>query len=226
MNDQSFSNLIADAVAAKMTPDFIEAQVNSRVEKLIVESIDQALRSYSDTGKQICKAVENALRVDALDLPSYGAVVSGMLKVQIEAICADLVAGKLKEDMEELLHLAPKEMKLSKIAKYMIESGLHFNEWGKVITVEVEHSDHGYAMVYLDDWQHHERDARRHAKHSLHLNKEGKIIGATIDQRPTTDAQKIGGHYGLGQMIRAWVACGTTIILDEDEVCLSKDEDY
>lgn len=215
------SDIISAAVAEKMTPEFIETQVNARVEKLIADSVKSALDTYSDTGKQIKEAVHNALRVDRLDLPSYGSVVAGALKVQIEAICSELVAGQLAKDMEELLHLAPKEMKLSEIAKWMIDNGHHFGDWGKVITVEVDHSDYGYAMIYLDDWQHHASNARREAKYSLHVDKDGKIIGATIEKRPINDAQHIGRSFGLGQMIRAWVACGTTIILDEDDVCIT-----
>lgn len=115
------TNLISSAVAAKMTPDFIEKEVNSRVDKLIVESVDRALRGYSDTAKLIEKAVQDALRVDHLDLPSYGAIVTQMLKTQIEARVAPLIAGRLAADMDELLGLAPKEVKLSEIADQMRE---------------------------------------------------------------------------------------------------------
>ena len=76
----NLTNLISAAVAAKMTPDFIEKEVNSRVEKLVIECIDRSFRSYSDTAKQVEEAVTAALKVDRLDLPSYGAMVTAMLK--------------------------------------------------------------------------------------------------------------------------------------------------
>ncbi|MBN8845961.1 MAG: hypothetical protein J0H88_22205 [Sphingomonadales bacterium] len=94
----ALSNLISAAVAARMTPEFIEKEVDARVDKLIVESVDRALRSYSDTGKLIEKAVEDALRVNSIDLPAYGEIVAAMLKAQIERRVAPLVAERLAAD--------------------------------------------------------------------------------------------------------------------------------
>lgn len=214
------TGLISAAVAAKMTPEFIEKEVGTRVDKLIVESIDRALRSYSDTGKLIEKAVEDALRVDRLDLPSYGSTVLSILKAQIEATVAPLVAGQLAKDMEELLNLAPKEVKLSQIADEMLK-GRERDGWGPVITVEVERTEYGSAWVYLDEREHHERRAEHEAQHRLLIGKDGVISGGWLDRRPMQDGQYVGRSYGLAQKIRAYVACGTQIILDEDAVITS-----
>lgn len=215
-----FSGLISAAVAAKMTPDFIEKEVGTRVDKLIVESIDRALRSYSDTGKLIEKAVEDALRVDRVDLPSYGSTVLSILKAQIETVVAPLVAGQLAKDMEELLHLAPKEVKLSQIADEM-RKHRESDGWGPVITVEVQRTEYGSAWVYLDEREHHETRAEYQAEHRLLIGKDGVISGGWLDRRPMQDGQYVGRSYGLAQKIRAYVACGTKIILDEDAVVTS-----
>jgi hypothetical protein len=214
------STLISAAVAAKMTPDFIEKEVATRVEKLIVESVDRALRSYSDTGKLIEKAVEDALRVDRLDLPSYGAIVTQMLKTQIEARVAPLVAGRLADDMDELLKLAPKEVKLSEIADMMRES--HQEGYGPVITVIVEHNEYGSTWLYLDEEEHRERREKHRCKHSILVSKDGTISSAHTGGRDGREGW-IGSAYGHGleQKLRAYVACGTKIILDEDAVVTS-----
>lgn len=216
------SHLISAAVAAKMTPDFIGKEVDARVGKLIVDSIDQALRTYSDTGKLIQQAVADALRVDRLDLPSYGSIVTTMLKAQIEATVAPLVAGRLAEDMQELLSLAPKHIKLSVIAEKMLEFRRDDGEaWGEVITVEVERTDYGSAWVYLDEERHYDHRAQYDAKHRLLVSKDGTISSAYIGNRQSTDKSHVGRSYGLDQLIRAWVACGTVIELDEDFVSVS-----
>ena len=221
----TLTNLISTAVTAKMTPDFIEKEVNSRVDKLIVESIDRVLRGYSDTAKLIEKAVEDALRVDKLDLPSYGEVVTGMLKTQIESRVSELVAGKLAIDMEELLSIAPKEIKLSEIADGMRERyrDRHEHAYGKVISVLVEESDavSGYHRVGLDE----ERDDRRMVRdcaYQLSLDKDGKIFSASLDGRDIKSTTQLGRAYGIAQLIRGWYACGTTVILDEDDVVTSE----
>lgn len=220
MSELDLSHAISAAVAAKMTPDFIEKEVGTRVDKLIVESIDRALRTYSDTGKLIEKAIEDALRVERIDLPSYGNVVAAMVKSQIEAKVAPLIAGRLSEDMDELLKLAPKEIKLSEVADKMRER--HEGEgYGKVITVIVERNDYGSAWVYLDEEQTHEGRDKYKCDYRLLVGKDGKIASATLREHDIKSSRHIGSSYGLEQKIRAWFACGTTIILDEDAVCTS-----
>lgn len=55
-------------------------------------------------------------------------------------------------------------------------------------------------------------------RHQLHIDKEGVIYSATIDNRDLRNSKQIGRSYGIGQKLRAYVACGTKIILDEDFV--------
>jgi hypothetical protein len=204
-----------------MTPDFIEKEVNSRVEKLIVESVDRALRSYSDTGKLIEKAVEDALRVDKLDLPSYGEIVTGMLKVQIDSRVSELVAGKLATDMEELLKLAPKEVKLSEIAEFMLEEHKDGEKWGQVITVMVDPDRrYGSTWVYLDEEEHREWGGRHSCRFSMLVCEDGTISSARVGDKHGLGT-RIGRAYGLEQRLRAYVACGTKLILDEDDVITS-----
>jgi hypothetical protein len=214
------SNLISAAVAEKMTPDFIEKEVNTRVAKLIEESVDRALRRYSDTGKLVTEAVEAALRVDRIDLPSYGLTVAAILKAQIEARVSELVAGKLSADMEELLSLAPKEIKLSTIADEMRER--HDGDaYGPIITVIVERNEYGSTWLYLDEDECHEARDKYRCDYRLLVGSDGKIASATLKEADIKSGRHVGRAYGLEQKIRAYYACGTTIIIDEDNVVTS-----
>ena len=215
----NLSTLIGAAVAAKMTPDFIEKEVNTRIDKLIVESVDKALRTWSDTGKLIEKAIEDALRVDRIDLPSYGVTVAAMVKGIVDARTSELIAGRLAEDVEELLKLAPKTVKLSEIAADMLKDK---EGYGPVITVIVHHSEYGSTWVYLDEEEVIERHNKYRCRHRLHIDeKTGKIIGAYVGERELKRDTYIGRAYGLEQRIRAYVACGTIIEIDEDCVVTS-----
>lgn len=226
MTEHNMGALISAAVAARVTPEYVEEQVTKRVDKLIDEAVNDALRTYSENGKLISEAVKEALKVDRVDLPSYGHVVTKILKAQIEAIVSDLVAGRLSEDMAELLSLAPKTVKLSEIAETMLEN--HDDGYGPVITVIVERNDYGSAWVYLDeDNVIEDRDKYRAAVRLL-INGDGIISSATMnggeyaDVRGKTVVNQIGRAYGLEQRVRAFVACGTVIELDEDDVITSK----
>lgn len=215
----SLGDLISRHVSDRMTPEFVKKEVQARVDKLIVEAVDRALRSYSATGKLIEKAVEDALKVQKIDLPSYGETVCKLLKAQIEERVSELVSGRLSQDMEELLSLAPKEVKLSKVAEEMLEE--HRDGYGEVITVIVDRSDYGSASLYLDDQQHlAERDKYKCA-YRLLVREDGTVASAIIHGREMKDVRHVGKSYGLDQKIRAWVACNTRLILDEDNVCIS-----
>lgn len=211
---------ISRAVASKLDAAFVEKEIETRVEKLVIEAVDRALRSYSETGKLIEQKIEEALRVDRLDLPSYGETVSKILKAQIEAKVSELVAGKLASDMDELLNLAPKEVRLSTIVEEMLQPHRDDGKYGDVITVIVERSSYGSVWVYLDDEDaHSERDKHR-CKHRL-LISDGKIASATLGHRDTKTSQHVGRAYGLEQKLRAYVACGTKIVIDEDAMVTS-----
>lgn len=216
----NLTNLISAAVAAKMTPDFIEKEVDARVEKLVVESVDKALRTWSDTGKLIEKAIEDALRVDRLDLPTYGNVVAAMVKAQVEAKVAPLIAGRLAEDIDELLKLAPATVKLSEIAADMLKR--HDDDaYGEVITVIVEQSEYGSTWVYLDEDQVYDERNKYRCDYRLLIGKDGKISSATLREHDIKSSKHFGTSYGLEQKLRAYFACGTVIEIDEDRIVTS-----
>lgn len=214
-------DLINKAVAETMTPEFVKKQVATRVEKLVTEAIDDALRSYSDIGKQIKEAVHASLKVNDLNLPSYGLLVTGMIEKQVQDHAGALIDARLAEDIRELLNIAPTEIKLSQIAKEMIESQHGSDGYGEVITVIVEHNDYGSTWLYLDDEEHHSDRDKYKCRYSLLLNKDGTISSARIDKRDLKDTQHIGRGRGLADRIRAYYAASTKIILDEDNVVTS-----
>lgn len=221
--DLHLGDTISKAVAAKLTPDFVEKQVLARVDKLIADAVDSALQTYSPTGKVIRHAVEQALKVDSLDLPSYGVAVSAMLREQIQALVSPLIAGRLAQDMEELLKLAPAEVKLSDIANAMLEE--HDEDaYGELITVIVEpnqYSSGGY-WIYLDADEVRKDHEKYACAHRLGVDGDGKIYGATIAGADTKKSTRIGRAYGFEQKLRAYVACGTKLIIDEDYVSRGK----
>jgi hypothetical protein len=214
------SNLISDAVARRMTPDFIEKEVETRVDKLIVESIDRALRSYSDTGNLIEQSVAASLAVSSIDLPSYGSTVAAMVRAQVEVRVAEVVRGRLAEDVTELLSLAPATVKLSEIADGMRKR--HEGEnYGPVITVIVEPNDYGSTWVYLDENEVRDRRDKYRCDYRMLISDAGKIASATLLEADVNSTTTLGRTYGLGQLIRAYYACGTVIEIDEDAVVTS-----
>lgn len=215
------TSIISAAVAAKLTPEFIDKEVNSRVEKLVIECIDRALRIYGEAGKAIEKAVEDALRVDRIDLPSYGATVSKMVTAAIEHRTAEVIQGRLKQDVEDLLKLAPKTVKISELAEALLEPHKSDGAYGEVTTFIIEESEYSHRWLYLDDENvYAERDKFR-CKYRLMVSEDGKIASAYIGDRAAKAEHWIGRSYGFEQRLRAYVACGTVVEFDTEYPCTS-----
>ena len=219
------TKLIETAVVNSMTPDAINEKIEKRVADLIEGAINDALRPYSDTGKIISEAVKNSLLIKDLELPAYGATVSTMLKAQIEKVVADSLAGKLADNMTELLSLAPKTIKLSQIVNEYKESatfldhGLESVSCGEELVTFIidENRNDSYSSrwVYLGDKP--EIDKHR-CRVRLLLSADGTIAGATFDGKELNGGRSIGHSYGFEQKIRAYYAAGTIIEIDERDI--------
>ncbi len=214
---ENLTEVIERAVLERMKPEFLKEVLEPRVDKLIVETIDAALRSYSDTGKIIAAAVTEALRVESLDLPRYGELVSDMLKAQIERVVHPLVSERLAKDMEELLSLAPEEMKLSKLAERMLEEN-HGDDWGPAISVILEETHGSSRWLYLDVDHHYDDSEKHRCKFMLLIRQDGTIASMRFDREDYSQKKWIGTSYGVDQLLRAMMAVGTKLILDEDAV--------
>ena len=225
-------DIVATAVAETLTPEYVQNAIQKRVAELVADAVNEALRGYSDNGKLIRDAVKNSLRVASLDLPAYGHLVSDMLQRKIEASVSELIAGQLAQDMDKMLRLAPKEVKLSEIAEGLMQPFKDDGNYGHEITVIVEETEYGSTWVTLDDekWSN---TSSHPPKAEILLSSEGTIFSATVRDFPYTasfgDKHKGSNRFGafadLEGKLRAYHACGTKIILDEDDVVTYLDYD-
>lgn len=224
----TLDQLVRDAVAASVTPAYIDAQVKSHVDKLVADALHEALSSCSPTGKAIKAAIGAALSVNELDIPSYNQVVTRMVSDLVEKTVAEVVEGRLKEDVEKLLKLAPKRIKLSEIVREMLEDSEDVGE----VHCRVDHGQYSSAWLTLHPGR---LPSYGHAavKVLISLPKkqddyadgeviEGTICGGHVDDRDLTKGKAFGLLYGLDKRILAMYACGTVIELDEDAVVTSK----
>lgn len=211
------SHLVNEAVLNTMTPERVQEAVQKHVDTLIKDAVRDSMSSYSENGKLVRKAVEEALRVNKLDLPNFGSMVMQMLTASLQAHCAEVIEAKLAEDMRELLELAPKTIKLSQITDRMLEDGDEHE-----ITVEVERTEYGSTRVYLDP---RVRTDKYRCDVRLLISQDGRITSGTLSERDLKGTKTFGRSYGLEQMVRSYYACGTVIEIDEHNVTTEKTYD-
>lgn len=235
-------SLVRDAVLKTVTPEYINDKVQEHVDKLVEDGLREALSSYSPMGKSIKDAIGEALQVgDRLNIPSYGHVVGQMLERQLQARVSDVVAGKLAADMEKLLKLAPKRVKLSDLVAELLEGDdglgeVHCEvEWGEwssaylVISKEkpTRHSDADIRVLITLPKKHHEYESSEVPEGPIcsgHVNgsdlqKDVRFGYGADHPRSRT---RFGQWFGFEQKFLAMYACGTVIELDEDCVVTSR----
>lgn len=227
------AEIIHQTVDAKITEDIVRQEVEKHVEKLVASVIDSQMRQYGDVGKAIEKALTESLKLERLNLPSYGDMVQKLLKTQIEATVQPLVAGRLAEDMQQLLTLAPKTVKLSEIVKEMLEgcSAYEDGQTGDLVTCIVERTHYGSIWVYLDDNHHYADREKYQCSTRLLIREDGMISSGTCDtgdigiSKHSGKKITFGRGYGLAQKVMSFYACGTVIEIDEHNVSTYRDYD-
>lgn len=231
---KDFATIVHEAVDAACTEAKIREKVDARIEGLVEDVIRDQLRSYSDIGKAIETALKESLQVKNLDLPSYGEMVTTLLRKQIEAAVSPVIAGQLATDMEGILGLAPKEIKLSELVEWMMQNSSRYEdgEHGDLVTCIVGDNSYGSTWVYLDDREHYSKRDKYLCRARFLVSRDGTIFSGSCDDREIGDKTSTGKRtvgFGrpdeLAQRLMAYHACGTVIELDVQNVSTFRDYD-
>ena len=222
MGDSTAPACLADFIVAEVhrqtTEEALRTKVEGKIGECVKEAVDRAFRSYGDVGKQIEEAVAKSLRIENhLDVPAYGVMVMAALRAKMDETLSGLINERLSAEMDEILKIAPKEVKLEEIVKTMI-SGLEddHDRWGSHVTCIIEESEYsaGYHYVYLDE----DEDKRKYeCSAQVSIDKQGKIYGLKIGQRDAKTTIIMGPRYGWEKMIFAAYCSGSILILPEYE---------
>ncbi|MEN5084306.1 hypothetical protein ABE438_17635 [Bosea sp. TWI1241] len=223
---QNLTDFILAEVHRQTSEEALRKVVAEKIGGVVARAVDDSMRTYGGVGQKIAKAVEKALDLgEALDVPSYGHMVTAMLRAKMDEVLGQLVNEKLSAEMTEILKLAPKEVKLSEIVGRLVESEEQdADRRGESVTCIVEESSAvpGYRHIYIDP----EADKRKHSCDAqIALDSDGKIYGLVIGGRDAKETIVMGRMHGWRKMIFGAYACGSKIILDEDEVVTAIGED-
>jgi hypothetical protein len=249
-SEKTLGVMVQEALDSATTEERMRARVEKHVEELVTRTLSDAMNTWSDVGKSIKNAVQDSLRVgDGLNIPSYGHVVSEMLSAQIQARVSEVVAAKLQEDMEGLLKLAPKRVKLSKLIADLLGDDEYDPcdcDGPSEIGLEIEQG------MYQSCWLLINKDGKPDKPHNADIRvliavtnekskyaygdvikgtiRLGHVSGADLKKNLAfgwgSDFSKkrrdFGAWFGLEQKFLAMYACGTVIELDEDACVLSR----
>jgi hypothetical protein len=217
------SEFIVAEVHRQTSEDKLRALVDKKIGEAIDGAIDTAFRSYGNIYKQIEQVVQQALdiREYQLDVPAYGNMVMALLRGKLDETLSESINKRLSEEMAEILTIAPKELKLSKVVDAMVGDQDQSDRYGTSVTCIVEaafpDSDilEGYQRIYLDEA---DNEQPRQCDVSLVVNREGVITDLAVNGQDVKTAIRMGGTWGWKKSIFAAYCSGSKFIVDEDMI--------
>ncbi|MGV1913589.1 hypothetical protein ACQZ57_24815, partial [Agrobacterium vitis] len=156
---------------------------------------------------------------------SFGQTIMTALKASMDETISDLLNQKLKAQMNDILSIAPKELKLSTIVEKLVEdakesrSGYQDSVTCRVERMEGTMSD--WCDIYLD------RDGEtvpKACQARLTVTGDGKIFRLAIDGKDASKTIHFGAYSEWEKLLFSAFACGSTLIIDEDDVDTSLDD--
>lgn len=220
---EQLNTAVTAALADMAANGTIEKIITDKVEKTVESAINDALRSYSDFGKQVKEAVKESLKVNAEDisLPQYNQFILNVVRGKIEEQINIVGKERIEKDLEELLSGAvPETLKLSKLVEQFKEF-VHNDEHGDhddEVTVLIHRSrglTDGYWRVYLDKEAGKEK---YYCEYSLAMDKEGKVYAMSVEGKDIDKTLFIGRFNTFAKTLFQIYAAGTKIELDHEAV--------
>lgn len=217
MNQQpsNLTEFIVAEVQRQTSEDSIKQLVEKKIGSIIADAVEHSMRSYGNVGEQIKNAVAASLDINGkLDVPAYGHMVMGLLRSKMDETLSSLVNERLSVELDEILQIAPKELKFSAIVKQVLDSLDAHDGYGRSITCIIEKSYlvDGYYHIYLDT----DEDVRKsECEASIAICSEGKIYSLTIDRKDASKTIIMGSIYGWKKTLFAAYCSGSKIIMDD-----------
>ena len=211
--ERSVNNLIESGA--------IEKAIATNIEKSVADAIKDSMSSYSTFGKQLTKAVQEALKVHGdIDLPSYNDAILKIVARQVETMTDAAIQRQVAERLKQLLTPAPESIKLSKLVEDFIErvksekeSGcVCYGEEGKV-SVHVTEPDKGFTYVYLDK-EGNVPANKCEIKFGVY---RGEVFSLSFQNQDVEKQMFVGPFYNFERLLFQMKAAKTKIELDVNE---------
>lgn len=151
---KDFSNAVNNAMQAMIDSGKVEEIIKTKVEKTVEEAISDALKSYSDFGKDLSKHVKESLKVEVanVNLQEYGQAVLKMVEGLVNKHVQQSAQAQLMEQFTELFKSPPSQLTLQQIIdtyKEGEEDEAH-RDGNEYCGLVIEESSYGYIYVGLN----------------------------------------------------------------------------
>lgn len=148
---KELKQLVSDAFDKIVASGAIEQAIEKKLTDTITRAIDEQLSSYSDFGQAMKAQVAKSIAVDLSQagLPTYGHLVTEIIRRRVDASMNGQFAAQLEKDMAELLAPAPAEISVESLVEEFIKAHADGRE-GERFTLLIQNEGHDFQYVCLD----------------------------------------------------------------------------
>lgn len=213
------NKMVNDTLVQMEGENFVEGVVRKRLEKTIVDIVDDVFREYSDFGKKLKGHIEENLNInfENLGLEGYNGLVLSAVKEELDKAITIQGIEKIKQATEEMLSDAKGEYTLTEIIeKLKGESSKEEYEfdYDEKVSLIIENGGSGYKRIYLDE---EEKDGKYEHDYQIALDGNGKPYSIRLKGDDINPKKIMGGLYGLERLLFKIYASGAKITLDNGD---------
>lgn len=225
--------MINDQLTKLKEEGYVEEIVKKQLKSTIESVINDALRSYSDFGRNLEKQVEKHLQInlERLDIPSYNQLILETIKDHLNAVVHEQGVNRMKEQLDGLLLTSKEEYKLSELMEELVREIEDLNELGyeeiHEMSLHIEDS-YGSTHVYFDAESDRDKydckyriwvDSRKDNEViSIKIREENRYSRSSKEFKEFDTKTIMGGFYGLEETLFKMYARKAKLIIDEDAV--------
>ncbi len=191
--------------------------IQVQLEKTITDILSDALRSYSDFGKELKVAVGNALKIDLTQLTilDYNSIICKIVKEELDKCVFKGIQEPIATSIQSYMGaLEKKEWKLSEIINKYIDHLKGEDNGDGEITLIVNEDRWGTFHVYFDE----DNGTKNYdCEYQLDVNKEGEVYSFQAGKwHPHKgDLRESPIHGSFDAFMFKLYAGGATIVNDE-----------
>ncbi|MDS1004962.1 hypothetical protein P9J83_15870 [Clostridium sporogenes] len=211
------NKIVNDSLVKLEEEKFVEEVVQKRLEKTIIEIINDVFREWSDFGKNLKEHIEKNLNVDLsnLGIGGYNTLVLAAIKEQLDKTITVQGIEKIKKTTEEMLSDVKEEYQLSElIEKLKGEFDAEEYAYDDKVALIIEEGGSGYKHIYLSE---EDEGSKWNYDYQIHINEEGKPYSIKLKGNEIDRKKILGGLYGLDKLLFKIYAHGSKITLDQGE---------
>lgn len=147
---KELNDVVTGKIGEMISDGTVEKIISEKLEETIKESINSAMRSYSDFGKAITEKINESIQCGALDIeiPAYNQFIKSVVLEKFTQVLEENAATHLADIIEAAIPPINKQEKFSKVIDRISELWLEkAREHGKSeIEIETQENDDGTAL--------------------------------------------------------------------------------